>query len=232
MVTTIVVVDPSDEGRDLVVRLLSGAGHHVSPCRTPEELEDRLEDGDVDLTVLGGIELGDEGRRMLRSIRARAVPVVVVSEDVDVESRIRALELGVDDYVTKPFHPRELALRVAAVLRRGHSRPRSNAVSFGRGRLTVDNARREVRACGRRVSLTPSEWDLLAALTITPGRTFSRRELELWSRDRHRGQCERTVDTHISNLRHKLGGGSDGFRVIETVAGVGYRLALERDDPV
>jgi len=147
------------------------------------------------------------------------------------EERIGGLELGADDYVTKPFSPQEVVLRVQAILRRaGASAAEQGPVarSFGGGELAIDENRHEVRVRGEMVDLTPSEWSLLVALAGAPGRVYSRTELI----NRTRGYefaSERAVDSHIKNLRRKIEIDPHEPRVVETVLGAGYRLGLRRD---
>ena len=156
-------------------------------------------------------------------------PVVVLTARSTLPDRIAGLRAGADDYVVKPFSPTEVVLRVRAVLARsGRSRHAGGPRSFGRGLLRIDQARHEASIDGSGLHLTPSEWSLLTALTSAPGRVYSRHELV----ERVGGSAwdgyERAVDTHVKNLRHKLG--SRGGEVVETVVGFGYRLGLRADD--
>ena len=149
------------------------------------------------------------------------------------DDRIRGLELGADDYVTKPFSPRELVLRVQAVLRRagGRGGPEARDVrSFGFGRLVIDHSQRTVRVDGVVVELTPTEWSVLDALATTPGRVYSRAELINRVRGYEFEGYERTIDTHVKNLRRKIEVDPHRPRCVVTVLGAGYRLALTRDD--
>jgi DNA-binding response OmpR family regulator len=157
------------------------------------------------------------------------VPVVVLTARASVSDRIAGLRAGADDYVVKPFSPTEVVLRVQAVLaRRGQGRDAARPRTFGGGRLRVDQARHEASIDGRPLALTPSEWGLLVALSNTPGRVFGRHELiERISGGAYEGY-ERLVDSHVKNLRHKLGAG--GHDVVETVVGFGYRMGLSPDE--
>jgi DNA-binding response OmpR family regulator len=150
------------------------------------------------------------------------------AEELD---RIRGLELGADDYVTKPFSPRELVLRIKAILRRRDTNLNSDGVrSYGGGALTIDQSRREVRIHGAEVVLTPTEWRVLAALATTPGRVYSRLELINRVRGYEFEGYERTIDSHVKNLRRKIETDPKRPQFVETVLGAGYRLALRQDD--
>lgn len=173
---------------------------------------------DIQLPELDGLEV-------LRRIRSDGnTPVILVtarSEDLD---KLLGLELGADDYVTKPFSPREVVARVKAVLRRAHP-AESAAVVLRAGRLEVDTERVVARVGGTRLDLTPTEFRLLETLARAPGRAFSRQEL-LEAALPESDALERVVDVHLKNLRKKLeAAGANGL--LETVRGVGYRLWVE-----
>jgi len=163
---------------------------------------------------------GMDGTELCRRLREGGdwTPVLFLTARDDEVDRILGLELGADDYITKPFSPRELVARVKAVLRRTDGPPDVDRVR-SLGPLTLDSARREVRAAGELVSLTPTEFDLLAHLMQRPGRVFTREELlaSVWGYAAHAGT--RTVDVHVAQVRAKLG---DSAAVIRTVRGVGY----------
>ena len=163
---------------------------------------------------------GMHGTELCRRLREGGdwTPVLFLTARDDEVDRILGLELGADDYITKPFSPRELVARVKAVLRRTDGPPEVERVR-SLGPLMLDSARREVRAAGDLVSLTPTEFDLLAHLMQRPGRVFTREELlaSVWGYAAHAGT--RTVDVHVAQVRAKLG---DSAAVIRTVRGVGY----------
>jgi two-component system alkaline phosphatase synthesis response regulator PhoP len=154
--------------------------------------------------------------------------VVVLTARSSVDERIDGLEAGADDYVTKPFSPREVVLRVQAVLSRvARDADPSSPTTFGGGRLSLDVSRHEARMDERPLGLTPTEWGLLTALAGNPGRVYSRYELVNRVRGYEFAGYERSIDSHVKNLRHKLG--PDGTAVVQTVQGVGYRLGWTRD---
>lgn len=135
--------------------------------------------------------------------------------------------MGADDYVVKPFSPTEVVLRVQAVLARGLAGEPPHAPSFGRGVLVIDEVKHEVRVRGQQVDVTPTEWGILLALASVPGRVYSRYELVNRVRGYEFAGYERTIDSHVKNLRHKLG--DEGSRLVVTVVGVGYRLGVTSD---
>ncbi|HYO85508.1 MAG TPA: response regulator transcription factor, partial [Dermatophilaceae bacterium] len=157
------------------------------------------------------------------------IPVIVLTARTSVNDRIAGLRMGADDYVVKPFSPTEVVLRVRAVLGRGNRLRAPAAIgAFGAGRLQIDEAGHRATLAGRDLALTPHEWGLLLALATAPGRVFTRRELvERISGYTFQGY-ERAVDSHVKNLRHKLG--PDEQDVVQTVVGFGYRLGLAADE--
>lgn len=230
MAASVLVVEDEREIRDVLRRYLERAGHAVTTTGSGAEAL-RLLDGTAVSLVLLDLGLPDvDGEEVLRAARdGRRVPVIVLTARSAVEDRIRGLANGADDYVTKPFSPTEVVLRVQAVLARagGGPAPGAGPASYGRGRLRIDEVRHEASMDGRALDLTPTEWGVLAALTAAPGRVFSRYELVNRVRGYEFSGYERTIDSHVKNLRHKLG--PDGAAVVETVLGVGYRLGLARD---
>jgi DNA-binding response OmpR family regulator len=168
-------------------------------------------------------------RRLKHEPETQAVPVIMVTGRVEEGDKVLGFELGADDYVTKPFSPRELVARVRAVLRRGRpAESPSKKAHLTSGELEIDRHRFEVTMRGKPVELTRKEFELLAALVATPGRVFGREELLdlVWGHD---GFVEpRTVDVHVARLRGKFTAASLPAPGIETVRGVGYRF---RDEP-
>ena len=171
------------------------------------------------------------GETVARELRTMsAVPILMLTAKAAEEDRIRGLELGADDYVTKPFSPRELTLRVQAILRRGGAAAGDDGVaSYGGGDLMIDEPRRTVTVRGTPVALTPTEWGILGTLATVPGRVYSRFELINKVRGYEFEGYERTVDSHVKNLRRKIEEDPASPRIILTVLGGGYRLGLTRD---
>ncbi|NBM19035.1 response regulator transcription factor [Streptomyces sp. GC420] len=231
MADTVLVVEDEKEIRELLRRYLERAGYAVVTTGSGAEAIGLLGGRAVDLVLLD-LGLPDvPGTEVLKEARERGgVPVVVLTARSAVEDRITGLRLGADDYVTKPFSPTEVVLRVQAVLSRAagvSDRAEATVTSYGGGLLRIDEDRHEVWLDGAVVDLTPTEWGLLAALATVPGRVYSRYELVNRVRGYEFRGYERTIDSHIKNLRQKLR--PEGSRIVETVLGVGYRLGLSRD---
>ena len=184
-----------------------------------------------DLIVLD-LNLPDiSGETIAAEVRSRSViPILMLTAKSTEADRIRGLELGADDYLTKPFSPRELVLRVQAVLRRSRASTGETATSsFGEGTLVIDEDRHDLVVRGQGIELTPTEWALMLALTGAPGRVFSRAELINRVRGYEFDGYERTVDSHVKNLRRKIESDPHEPTIVETVLGAGYRLGIRRD---
>ncbi len=227
----VLVVDDEVRIRDLVRRYLEHEGHQVLTAGSGAEALEVAGHTGVDLIVLD-LRLPDiTGEEVAAEIRKTSdVPILMLTAKVDERDRIHGLEVGADDYVTKPFSPRELVLRVGAILRRGRSSTAEEAAeSFGGGMLVVDEVTRRVAVCGEAVELTPTEWGVLLALAAQPGRVCSRYELINRVRGYEFDGYERTVDSHVKNLRRKIEPDPTQPTIVQTVTGVGYRLGLDRD---
>ena len=230
MPSLVLIVEDEQKIRDLVRRYLERDGHVVLSTGSGAEAIAMAADARPDLVVLD-LGLPDvPGTEVAREVRAVAdIPIVMLTARSDEEDRIAGLELGADDYVTKPFSPRELALRVRAVLRRRSGAPPAGPASYGDGVLRVDEDRHEVIVRGELVELTPTEWGVLTTLARTPGRVYSRYELINSVRGYEFEGYERTIDSHVKNLRHKIERDPQKPKLIETVLGVGYRLGVRAD---
>ena len=229
MATTVLVVEDELKIRELLRSYLEREGWSVLTTGSGAEALSLAAGGAVDLVVLD-LGLPDvPGETVAAEIRrSSGPPILMLTARAGEDDRIRGLELGADDYVTKPFSPREVVLRAAAILRRTVAASEGSSISFGGGALTVDEARHEATVRGERVELTPTEWGLLTALAAVPGRVYSR--LELLNRVRgYELASERVVDSHVKNLRRKLETDPQHPEIIETVMGAGYRLGLARD---
>jgi DNA-binding response OmpR family regulator len=172
------------------------------------------------------------GEEICRQLRERSdVAILMLTAKSTEDQRVEGLQLGADDYLTKPFSPRELVARVKAVLRRtgAGEMPLIELLRFDSGRLEIDNVRHEVRMAGEPVDLTPSEYKLLLALAQYPGRAYSRFELINRVQGHDFEGYERTIDAHVKNLRHKIEPDPHKPHYVETVQGIGYRLGLRRE---
>ena len=225
---TVLVVEDERDIREVLRRYLERAGFSVLTTASGAEALLSLTSADLVILDLGLPDV--DGTDVLREIHGLgSLPVIVLTARSTTEDRIHGLELGADDYVTKPFSPAEVVLRVQAVLHRYSGLPgESGPVTFGNRRLRIDEDSHKAWLDGTELDLTPTEWGLLSAVAAAPGRVYSRYELVNRVRGYEYAGYERTIDSHIKNLRRKLG--ASGADVVETVLGAGYRLGLRRDD--
>src|ERR1700677_1275149 len=231
MPSTVLVVEDERKLRDFVRSYLERAGFIVLSTGSGAEAITMAATASPDLVVLD-LGLPDvPGETVARELRASsATPILMLTAKSTEEDRIRGLELGADDYVTKPFSPRELVLRAQAILRRGVPAAGQEVASYGGGELLIDEQRRTVTVRGAQPALTPTEWGVLVALATVPGRVYSRFELINRVRGYEFEGYERTVDSHVKNLRRKIEEEAANPRIVQTVLGGGYRLGLARDD--
>ncbi len=236
MAATVLVVEDERKLRDLVRSYLERAGFTVLTTDSGAEAITMVMASAPDLVILD-LGLPDvPGETVASEVRANpgsaSTPILMLTAKSAEEDRIRGLELGADDYVTKPFSPRELVLRVQAILRRGTSDQRAaqGVTSYGGGELVIDEPQRLATVRGAAVALTPTEWGVLVALATVPGRVYSRFELINRVRGYEFEGYERTVDSHVKNLRRKVEDDPANPRIVQTVLGGGYRLGLTRDD--
>jgi len=223
----ILIVEDDSEIRTLVSRYLGANDCRVSSVGDGREMERQLAASRVDLIVLDLHLPGEDGMSLCRRLRGTSnVPIIMLSakgEDVD---RILGLEMGADDYLAKPFNPRELLARIRAVLRRAPAEAETPV--FESGGLRIDFAAREVRVEGLRQSLTAHEYDLLSALARNAGRVLSRDQLlELVKGEDADEAFDRSIDVHVSRLRQKIEPDPRHPRYVKTVRGAGYLLARE-----
>lgn len=224
MPQTILIVDDERRMVSLLKSYLEQEGYRVVTAYNGREALEAARKETPDLVVLDIMMPEMNGYDFMNAHRAESdTPIIMLTAKVEDEDKILGLELGADDYVTKPFKPRELMARVRNVLRRaGKNEPKGKSLKALD--ITLDRESREVLIGERRTDLTPSEFDLLAALMTTPGRVFSRLDLlDVIQGVRYEGY-ERTIDTHIKNLRAKVEEDPRKPSRIETVYGIGYRL--------
>lgn len=223
MQPTILVVDDEHAIIQLARMYLEREGLRVLEAQNGELALQAVAERRPDCVILDLMLPGLDGFEVCRRLRAagNSVPILMLTARDDDIDKILGLELGADDYLTKPFNPRELAARVRAILRRGRQPEGEAGRPIQIGDLTIDAARREALVGDRKLDLRTREFDLLVVLAGQPGRVFSREQLlrDAWGYDYY-GQT-RTVDVHVAQVRKKLGRASTR---IETVAGVGYKL--------
>jgi two-component system alkaline phosphatase synthesis response regulator PhoP len=174
--------------------------------------------------MLPGLDGLDVMRALRRDPALADIPVIILTARVEEADKLVGLELGADDYLTKPFSPRELVARVRAVLRRTEAKPSATSVLHF-GDLTIDADRRSVAVAGKPIELTATEFDLLRVLAEAPGRPFTRSQLVERVYDVAFAGYDRTVDAHIKNLRRKIEPDPHDPRYIQTIYGVGYKFA-------
>lgn len=225
MAQTILVVDDAENLRVLVKSYLAQEGYKVVTAGNGREALFVARENKPDLIILDLMMPEMGGYEFMRHYsREGNAPIIVLTAKIEESDKVLGLELGADDYVTKPFSMRELAARVRAVLRRaGKATPQAEILRAGE--IMLDRGGRLVQVSHQTVNLTPSEFDLLAALMTEPGRAFSRADLlDLLQGTTFEGY-ERTIDVHVRNLRTKIEPDPSQPRYIETVYGHGYRFS-------
>ena len=226
----LIVVEDDGEIRALVADYLRKQGFKVDMADGGAALDRHLAVSDApDLIVLDVMLPGEDGLSICRRLRAASrVPILMLTakgEDID---RIIGLEMGADDYLPKPFNPRELVARIRAILRRNEPRP-VEAKKLRVGPLTVDLDRRAITAqAGTAIELTSAEFDLLECFVTRPGRVLSRDQLMDWTRGRRADALDRTIDVQLSRLRRKIESGDEVL--IKTIRNAGYILAVDVEE--
>jgi DNA-binding response OmpR family regulator len=223
----ILLVDDEDAVQKLLTYPLRKEGYEVVPALDGREALDRLSEDNFDLVVLDVMMPRMDGFDVCREIRARStVPIIMLTAKTEEIDKVLGLELGADDYITKPFSVREFRSRVKAVLRRAALMRGDESLEepIERGELRIDFDKRHVQVRGTSVRLTYVEFEILAALARSPGRVFSRSMLleRVWGDSAYRDP--RTIDVHIRHLREKLERDAKHPELIFTVRGVGYRF--------
>ena len=222
----VVVIDDDPSVQEVTRAYLERDGYLVYVAGTAGEglaIAERVKPG---LIVLDLMLPDRSGEDVCREIRSRSdVPILMLTAKASEDERVAGLALGADDYLTKPFSPRELVARVRAMLRRTQTEtPLVEVLSFDGGALEIDTVQHEVRRDGEAVELTPNEYKLLQTLARYPGRVYSRFELINHVQGYDYEGYERTIDAHVKNLRKKIEPDPKHPRYVETVFGAGYRL--------
>lgn len=226
----ILIVDDEEKIAEVVKSYLEKSGFKVYCAYSGNEALELFAKINPKLIILDLMLPDMSGEDICRSIRKKSrVPIIMLTAKAEEESILNGLGIGADDYVTKPFSPRQLVARVIALLRRSEDEimPLSNVLSFNAGELLVDSIKHEVKSGGQIVNLTPNEFKILMALIKYPQKAFTRDELVFLVLGEDYEGYDRTIDTHVKNLRQKIEPDVKSPRYILTVYGVGYKFGGE-----
>jgi two-component system phosphate regulon response regulator OmpR len=220
----LLIVDDDRRIRDLLSRFLSSEGYRVTTAETAADARAKLKSLSFDLLILDVMMPGESGFDFARAMRAEAndVPILMLTARDAAESRIKGLEIGADDYLSKPFEPRELSLRVANILKRAQPTAAAPAEQVSFGPFVYHLGRGELRKGEKTVKLTDREREMLRILAATPGETVSRTELA----GNGGSVSERAVDVLVNRLRRKIERNPTNPLYVQTVRGIGYRLVI------
>jgi DNA-binding response OmpR family regulator len=224
-VRTILVVDDDQRLRDLVAEYLGSRGYTVATAADGEDGLARLKAGGVDLVVLDVMLPKRDGFEICRELRGFSrIPVIMLTARGDEMDRIVGLEIGADDYMPKPFNPRELLARIQAVLRRVEPAQPAKDDSCSAGPIAIDSDRRVATLEGKALDLTTTEFEILRTLVANAGRVIPRERLMELARGEEFASFERSVDVHVSHIRRKLGDDPKSPVFLKTVRGIGYMI--------
>jgi two-component system, OmpR family, response regulator BaeR len=217
----ILIVEDEPKIAALLTDYLLASGYRCQTQLTGLGVDAAIREAAPALMLLDVMLQGKDGLTICREVRAgSALPIIMLTARVEDIDRLLGLELGADDYICKPFNPREVVARVKAVLRRAHT-PVNAPVGAG---LVLDTERFEARIDGHALTLTPVEFRLLRALSARPGHVLSRDRLLAAAYDDHRIVSDRTIDSHIKNLRRKMSDANGGVDRVRSIYGVGFKL--------
>ncbi len=227
MSQTVLIVEDDPKTRDILQLYLEGAGYEVLMAADGREGLEKAREHRPDLIVLDIMLPEIDGLHICRTLRRESeTPIIMLTARSTEDDMLLGLDLGADDYITKPFSPREVVARVRTVLRRvSKAKAQQDVEVLTHGELEIDKRRHEVRVNGEAVKLTPKEFQLLLTMALSPGRAFTRDELVEQAFGYDYDGLERTVDAHIMNLRKKIEPDPSDPTYIETVYGIGYRFA-------
>lgn len=230
--TTILIVEDEERIAEALCANLKQAGFCASHLGNGNDVISRLESQSIDLILLDVMLPGRDGLSLLREIRQRwpKLPVLMLTARVEEIDRLLGLELGADDYICKPFSPREVVARVRTVLRRSRPDHATDSSSMNNricvGPVRLDRERYEVTVNQQPLSLTPKEFQLLEVMMRTPGRVFTRAQLLQLAYADDNDVSDRVIDSHLKNLRRKLNGMLPDKELIQAIYGVGYKLVF------
>jgi len=223
----ILVVDDEIKMVEVVKSYLENRGYLVCEAYNGKEALAKFEKENPALVILDLMLPDITGEEICKALRKKSrVPIIMLTAKVEEEDVLNGLNIGADDYVMKPFSPRQLAARVEAVLRRSSDAlvPLSSLLSFNNGELVIDTLKHEVKRNGEEVNLTPNEYKLLLTMAKYPDKTFTRGELIYMALGEDFDGYDRTIDTHIKNMRQKIENDPKNPKYIVTIHGVGYRF--------
>jgi len=230
----VLVVDDDDGVRQLLRNALAEEGYVVQAAGSGEEALQQAVAAPPDAVILDLVLPDMSGLAVCKELREKVgyLPILMLTAKDDVVDKVLGLEMGADDYITKPFSLRELEARIKSVLRRTRNGPSPDGIRdeapIVRGRLRIDSAKREVTIGDRQVELTPKEFDLLRLFASNPGRVFPRKYLleKIW--DYSYEGYDRTIDSHINRLRAKIEENPENPQMVLTVWGIGYKFSDEQ----
>jgi len=227
MKKTILIVDDEYQIREMVRTFLINEGYDVLEAENGIEAIDRLKTNHVDLILLDVMMPDMDGIQAIREIRIlhKKMPVIMLTAKTDEVDKLLGLEMGADDYITKPFSLRELVARMKAVLRRSSNTDDEETEEIiERNEIMINTTTYEVYVSGKKINVTPTEFKILYTLAAKPGRVYSRLQLMNIAMGEAYVNYERSIDTHVSNLRKKVEKDPANPMYIQTVYGIGYRF--------
>lgn len=226
----ILIVDDEMKIVEVVKSYLENSGYSVCEAYNGKEALDKFEKENPALIVLDLMLPDMTGEEICNTLRKKSrVPIIMLTAKVEEEDVLKGLNIGADDYVTKPFSPRQLVARVKTVLRRASDAlvPLSSLISFNNDELVIDTLKYEVKRYGKIINLTPNEYKLLLTMVKYPDKTFTREELISIGLGEDFNGYDRTIDTHIKNIRQKIESDPKNPKYILTIHGIGYRFGGE-----
>ena len=225
---TILIVEDEEKIASLLCDYLKEAGFRTSTQNNGDRVIAQIKKDPSDLILLDIMLPGKNGMELCREIRQFSnIPIIMITARVEEIDRLLGLELGADDYICKPFSPREVVARVKAIFRRLHAEPRTHNLVIGS--ISLDDKTHQVMIDKQLLNLTPNEFGLLKIMMRRPNRVFSRSELINRVQGYEFEGYDRTIDSHIKNLRKKIAQKLPGQEIITTVYGVGYKFSASSD---
>ncbi len=221
----ILVVEDEVKIMEFIESYLKNSGYEVMKAGSGREAEEKLREGKADMLLLDLMLPDKSGEEILKNLRKTSrIPVIILTAKSSEESVIHGLDIGADDYITKPFSPRQMVARVNALFRRSEKEDGGETLSFGGGKLIINTVNYRVIKEGEDILLTPSEFKLLTTLAKRTAKVFTREELIMVAFDGDYAGFDRTIDSHIKNLRAKLEDNPKEPEYILTIRGVGYKF--------